>query len=239
MGLMKKLAEYSQALLGIRLTARQISAFQHYEQELIDWNTRYNLTAIDDPEKIQLKHFLDSLTCLLAMRSTPFERVIDVGTGAGFPGIPLKIVCPSIRLTLVDSVKKKVNFCQHIVELLELEMVQVIWERVETLARLPAHREQYDWAIARAVASLPVLAEYMLPFVRVGGKMLAMKGENAPQEVHSAERSFHLLGGRVNLLQPVSLPEVPEERYLVTIDKVAATPPAYPRRAGLPAKHPL
>lgn len=167
------------------------------------------------------------------------ERVIDVGTGAGFPGLPLKIIVPEMRLTLVESVGKKADFCRHIVNSLGLSGVEIIQDRAEALGHLPRHRQQYDWALARAVAVMPALVEYLLPLVRVGGAALAMKGENAPAEAHSAEHALHLLGGRLRKLTPVTLPGVVEERYLVVVDKVAATPDAYPRRIGIPAKHPL
>jgi 16S rRNA (guanine527-N7)-methyltransferase len=236
---MRELAQYALSLLDIRLTALQLSALERYEQELLEWNSRVNLTAIQEPEKIRVKHFLDSLTCLCAMRNTPMERVVDVGTGAGFPGLPLKIVCPAMQLTLVESVGKKADFCRHIVRVLGLEKVAVIQERAEVLGRSPQHREQYDWAIARAVAILPVLAEYLLPLVRVGGAMLAMKGENAPAEAHRAEHTLRLLGGHLRKLTPITLPGVADEHYLLVVDKVAATPDGYPRRIGVPAKKPL
>jgi 16S rRNA (guanine527-N7)-methyltransferase len=182
---MKELIENAWSLLRLQITPSQQSALEIYERELIEWNTRYNLTAIDDPQKIQVKHFLDSLTCLLTMRNTPTDRVIDIGTGAGFPGIPLKIVCPTISLTLIESVGKKASFCRHIVETLELNGVEILQERAETIGTLSEYRQKYDWAIARAVAVLPVLVEYLLPFVRMGGYALAMKGENGPAEVLS------------------------------------------------------
>jgi 16S rRNA (guanine527-N7)-methyltransferase len=142
------------------------------------WNERVNLTAIRDAQQIRIKHFLDSLTCLSVMRG-PCERVIDVGTGAGFPGIPIKIICSGLQLTLVESVGKKADFCRHLVNTLHLDGVQIIQERAESIGQIPAHRQQYDWALARAVAIMPVLVEYLLPLVRVGGAMLAMKGERA------------------------------------------------------------
>lgn len=236
---MRELSQSAFTLLGIRLTSAQIEALSIYEQQLLEWNERVNLTAIRDPEKIRIKHFLDSLTCLLAMHNTPMERVIDVGSGAGFPGIPLKIACPNMQLTLVESVGKKADFCRHIVQKLCLSGVEIVQERAETIGQMAAHREGYNWAVARAVAELPVLVEYLLPLVCIGGAMLAMKGESAPVETQVAEKAARLLGGRVDRLVPVTLPGVAEQRFLVVVSKVAATPNQYPRRAGLPAKKPL
>ena len=203
------------------------------------WNERFNLTAIRSAEEVHTKHFLDSLTCLLAVRDNPPERIIDVGTGAGFPGIVLKIALPGAQLTLVESVGKKADFCRHIVKNLEMDKVAVVQERVEVLGQMPEYRERYDLAVARAVAAMPVLAEYLLPLVRVGGLMLAMKGESGPVESHSAERPIQILGGHLRQLLPVTLPGVVEERYLIVVDKIAATSPAYPRRVGVPSKRPL
>lgn len=236
---MKTLAQQARSLVGIRLTSTQLAALAQYERELLDWNTRINLTAVRDAETIRVKHFLDSMTCLLAMRDAPGDRVIDVGTGAGFPGLPLKIACPTMRLTLVESVRKKSNFCRHVVETLGLEGVDVVSERVETLGHMPAYREHYDWAIGRAVAVMQILAEYLLPLVKVGGRMLAMKGESGPAEAQAAEHAIRVLGGHLRQLLPVALPGVAEEHFLVVVDKVAATPQGYPRRVGAPAKKPL
>lgn len=236
---MEKLAQDLHALVGIRLTRRQISAFTTFEKILLEWNQKYNLTAIRDVEGIRTKHFLDSLSCMLAWRDHPPESLIDIGTGAGFPGIPLKIVMPRMQLTLVESVGKKLDFCKHVVDTLKLEDVTCIQARAEELGLSREHREKYDWAVARAVANLPVLTEYLLPLVRVGGGMLAQKGETGPAETHSADRAIHVLGGRVRQLIPVLLPGVTEERFLVVVDKTSATPPGYPRRVGLPAKKPI
>ncbi len=226
-------------VLGLRLSRRQLEAFARYEQLLLEWNRRVNLTAIRHPEAIRVKHFLDSLTCLLVMSNPSNQRVVDVGTGAGFPGLPLKIACPSLSLTLVESVGKKAAFCQAVIEELELPFVTIQTLRAEEIAHLPEHREKYDWAIARAVANLPTLVEYLLPLVRIGGSALAMKGESAPAEVHQAEYAVEILGGKVRKLIPIHLPQVAEDRYLVVIDKTAATPPQYPRKVGIPEKRPL
>jgi 16S rRNA (guanine527-N7)-methyltransferase len=236
---MEKIQQDAFNLLGIRLSARQISAFQRYEAELLDWNARHNLTAIRDTEGIRTKHFLDSLTCMLAWRETPPNSLIDIGTGAGFPGIPLKIMQPALALTLVESVGKKAEFCRHVAATLGLDRVEVLQMRAEEVGLLPKHRERYDWAVARAVANLPILVEYLLPLVRVGGSILAQKGDSGPVETHAAEKAIRMLGGRLRQLVKVSLPGVAEDRYLVIIDKVAATPPNYPRRVGIPSKKPL
>lgn len=229
----------AQQLFGIRLTARQVATLRAFENELLTWNEKFNLTAIRDIAGIRTKHFLDSFSCALAWKENPPKRLIDVGTGAGFPGIPLKILYPSMEMRLVESVGKKAAFCRHAIEKLKLEAIEVIPARAEEVGQMPGLRESFDWAVARAVANMPVLAEYLLPLVQVGGRMLAQKGSSAPAEVHTAENAFRLLGGRMRQLLPVTLPGVAEERFLVVVDKVAATPPQYPRKPGFPAKKPL
>jgi 16S rRNA (guanine527-N7)-methyltransferase len=236
---MDSLTRSAQQLFGIALLPRQTAQLAAYERELLEWNSKFNLTAIRDVEGIRVKHFLDSISCTLAWREQPPRRLIDIGTGAGFPGIVLKIIYPSMKLTLVESVGKKANFCAHIVRTLELDNVETITGRAEDIGREPAHREKYDWAVARAVAALPVLAEYLLPLVKVNGGILAQKGESALPEINSAEKALKLLGGRVRQLVKIELPGVADERYLVVIDKFAAIPAAYPRKAGIPARKPL
>ena len=236
---MKALAHYAKTLFGIYLSPSQLKALKKYEDELLDWNTRISLTAIREPEKIRIKHFLDSFSCMCALRESPSERLIDVGTGAGFPGLPLKIIQPDLELTLVESVGKKADFCRHIVKSLRLEDVQIVQERAETVGQDTAHRENYDWAVARAVGNMQILAEYLLPLVKVGGAILAMKGESGPAEAHTAEKAFDLLGGHLRKIIPITLPGVVDQRYLIVVDKIAATPHKYPRRVGLPAKKPL
>jgi len=236
---MERLVQEARRLFGIRLTDWQVAALSTYERELLEWNRRFNLTAIRDAEGIRIKHFLDSFSCVLAWKDNPPRCLIDVGSGAGFPGIPLKILYPSMPLTIVESIGKKARFCMHIVEKLGLEKVEVLAARAEEVGHWAAHRERYDWAVARAVASLPVLVEYLLPLVRVGGRMLAQKGEHALVEVHKAQRALKILGGEVRSVMPVSLPGVTEEHYLVLVEKIAAVPPQYPRRTGVPSRKPL
>jgi 16S rRNA (guanine527-N7)-methyltransferase len=229
----------AKSLLGIQISTAQQQAFEIYERELIEWNTRVNLTAIDDPKKIRRKHFLDSLSCLMALRGTSIDQIIDIGTGAGFPGLPLKIICPTMNLTLVESIGKKAEFCQHIIEKLDLKNVEVDQIRAELIGRDALHRQGYDWALARAVADLSVLVEYLLPLVRLNGYALAMKGESGPAEAHRAEPAIKILGGHLQQIIPITLPGVEDQRYLVIIAKVAATPDRFPRRVGVPAKRPL
>jgi len=236
---MEKLAHDAQALFNVHITGRQIMALITYEKELLEWNQKFNLTAIRDSESIRTKHFLDSFSCVLAWKAAPPDHLIDVGTGAGFPGVPLKILYPNLRLTLVESVGKKAMFCQHIVRVLGLEHVNVIQIRAETLGQTSQHREKYRSAVARAVANLNMLSEYLIPFVKVGGMVLAQKGESGPAEAQSAEKAMELLGGKLKQLIPVNLPGVADDRYLVVVEKVAATPPKYPRKPGIPMKQPL
>ncbi len=236
---MENLARSALELFHVHLTGRQVMALVTYERELLDWNQKFNLTAIRDAESIRTKHFLDSFSCVLAWGANPPRRAVDVGTGAGFPGIPLKILYPGMHLTLVESVGKKAMFCQHIVRVLGLEHVEVLHARAEEVGQRPEHREKYDWGLARAVAKMDVLGEYLLPLVQIGGAMLAQKGESGLAEAQAAERALKLLGGKLRQIVPVSLPGVVDDRYLVIVDKAAATPPKYPRNPGMPLKKPL
>jgi 16S rRNA (guanine527-N7)-methyltransferase len=231
-------------VLGLGLTAEQQAAFQVYYEELVAWNRQFNLSAITEFDQVLVRHYLDSLSCLLsdearAILTGPGARVIDVGSGAGFPGIPLKLVCPRARFTLLEATGKKVTFLEHIVARLGLRGIVPVKARAEELGHHPAHREQYDLALARAVADLPVVAEYTLPFCRVGGWVVAQKGESGAAEAWTAEKAIALLGGELRRVLPVELPGLPENRSLVIIEKRAPTPSAYPRRLGMPAKRPL
>ena len=236
---MEKLVHAAQELFHIHLTGRQVMALVTYERELLDWNQKFNLTALKDTESIRIKHFLDSFSCVMAWGANPPHYLVDVGTGAGFPGLPLKILYPAMRTTLIESVGKKAMFCEHIVRMLGLENVQVIKARAEEVGQMPEHREKYDYAVARAVAGLNVLSEYLLPLVRMGGTMLAQKGESGPAEAQSAEKVMKLLGGKLQQVIQVNLPGVADDRYLVIVNKSHATPPKYPRKPGMPMKQPL
>ena len=236
---MEQLVRDAQALFNLQLTEGQIELLIHYEKELLEWNQKFNLTAIRAVESIRTKHFLDSFSCVLAWNTSPPNELIDIGTGAGFPGLPLKILYPHLKLTLVESVGKKAKFCQHIVDVLGLEDVDVIQTRAEDIGQDSRHREQYDWSVARAVANLNVLSEYLLPLVKIGGSMLAQKGESGPAEAQSAKNAMKVLSGKLKQLIPVELPGVAENRYLVVVEKVAVTPSKYPRKPGIPAKQTL
>jgi len=235
---MERLATQA-AGFGLHLEAAQLELFASYQALLLEWNERVNLTAIREPEAIQRLHFLDSLTCATVMGDLNGRSLIDVGTGAGFPGLPLKILYPQLRLTLVESVQKKARFLEEAVAELGLADVSVIAQRAEVLGQQANHRSQYDWAVARAVAEMRVLVEYLLPFCRVGGHALAQKGGNAASETAAARDAVAELGGAAPRLHPVRLPDHSETHYLVVIEKVRETPARYPRRIGIPAKRPL
>ncbi len=235
---MELLANDVEKMLGLRLNAEQEQAFQRYASEILEWNQRSSLTAIRSEEGVRVRHFLDSLSCWLAM-SEGGDKVIDIGAGAGLPGLALKILHNPMQLTLVESVGKKTDFLNHSVQVLGLDQVRVLQGRAEELGQQPGERESYDWAIARAVAPLPVLVEYLLPFVRVGGKMLAQKGKRTLEEVKKARQAVRLLGGGDIDLQQVQVPELEGERYLVVVEKLRETPHKYPRHVGVPGKQPL
>lgn len=228
------------ARLGICLTPEQAAQFQTYFEELIAWNQKVNLTAVTEYEDVQEKHFLDSLWVARVLRDRGWDltlpkRAIDVGTGAGLPGLALKIAFPDLGLTLLDSIAKKTAFLRHLVCRLGLQRVEVITARAEELARRESYREGYDLALARGVAALPALVEICLPFVKVGGMLVAHKGAQVREEVSQARHALELLGGRLGAVQG----QESEGRALVIIDKVAPSPPAYPRRAGVPQRRPL
>lgn len=234
-----QLVRCTRDLLGFELSPEVQRAFSIYADELLAWNQNINLTAITDPAAVEMRHFLDSLSVLLAVSLVPGQRVIDVGTGAGFPGLPLRLVCPQIELTLLEATAKKTHFLEHLIGRLKLTNVRILNARAEEAGQDAANRERFDLVLARAVAQMPVLGEYLLPLCKIGGRCVALKGENAVVETQQAEHALRILGGHVEKVIPVELPQVPETHYLVIIQKVAATPPQYPRRSGIPTKRPL
>lgn len=229
--------------LGIELSARQVKQFELYYRELIEWNRRINLTAITDYSSVQVKHFLDSLTVAPTLSAqeviNPDFKIVDIGTGAGLPGLPLKILFPQPRLVLLEPTTKKTVFLQHIVRKLELENVEVVNSRAEEAAHSPLYREQFALVLSRAVALLPTLVELTLPFCRIGGRFVAQKKGEIEQEVNRANEAIAILGGKLKQIRKIELEEFTDARYLVIIDKICPTPDKYPRRAGLPKRRPI
>jgi len=239
---MKKLIEGA-GKLGIKLNARQVNQFELYYQELIEWNKKINLTAITDYSSVQVKHFLDSLTITLALPEEEVERpdfnIIDIGTGAGFPGVPLKILFPQPRLVLIEPTTKKTVFLNHIIRKLELENVEVLNSRAEEAAHLLLYREQFALVLSRAVALLPALVELTLPFCQIGGRFIAQKKGEVDQEISRAKKAIATLGGKLDKIKKIELDEFNDVRYLVIIDKMYPTPSKYPRRPGIPRRRPI
>jgi 16S rRNA (guanine527-N7)-methyltransferase len=225
--------------LGIRLNDEQLDKFEVYYRELIAWNKKFNLTRITDYEEVQVKHFLDSLTILMAIKLSEGLRVIDIGTGAGLPGIPLKIVFSGINLTLLEATAKKATFLEHLVSGLGLDRVAIAIGRAEDIGRDNRYRERFDLALSRAVAPLPVLVELALPFCSVGGVCIAQKKGDIGKEMAQARQAIEIMGGNLREVKLVALAELNDERCLVIIDKIRPTPPEYPRRPGRPTKRPI
>lgn len=224
---------------GIPLTAEQIGQFSVYNEMLLDWNTRMNLTALTAPEDVAVKHIIDSLTAYDAALFDGARTLIDVGTGAGLPGIPLAVYAPHLTVTLLDSLNKRVRFLTEVTAAMGLPNVRCIHARAEEAARTAEHRAAYDIAVSRAVARLPVLLEYTLPFVRVGGTLLALKGRAYAEEQQEARRAAEVLGGGRITARPVHLPGLDDVRAILTVTKERQTPAAYPRGGGAPTRRPL
>lgn len=226
-----KLEEY------VDLNSEKIDKFNKYMELVLDWNNKINLTAIKNEDEFVLKHFIDSLTVKDLIKDD--SKVIDVGTGAGFPGIPLKIYNDSLNITLLDSLNKRVNFLDLVIKELNLNNISAIHGRAEDIAHLSDYRENFDVAISRAVAQLNVLVEYLLPFIKVGGICICMKGPNASEEIENSKRAIELLGGKIESVNKIFLPESDFERNIVVIKKIKNTNSKYPRKAGMPSKEPL
>lgn len=224
---------------GIPLTAEQIGQFSVYNEMLLDWNTRMNLTALTAPEDVAVKHIIDSLTAYDAALFDGARTLIDVGTGAGLPGIPLAVYAPHLTVTLLDSLNKRVRFLTEVTAAMGLQNVRCIHARAEEAARTVEHRAAYDIVVSRAVARLPVLLEYTLPFVRVGGTLLALKGRAYAEEQKEARRAAEVLGGGRITARPVHLPGLDDVRAILTVTKERQTPAIYPRGGGAPARRPL
>jgi 16S rRNA (guanine527-N7)-methyltransferase len=227
------------AELGINLTAAQLALFEKHYQLMAEANKNFNLTAIIDEKEAALKHYIDSLTCLRAVSLKKGARILDVGSGAGFPGIPLKICRPDLNITMLEAAEKKANFIKNVIYELKLEGIEAVHTRAEDFGRNKNGRGKYDVVVSRAVAVLAVLAEYCLPPLRAGGVFIAMKGPNIQGEIKAAENALAVLGGVFKKTVDIQLPLLGDRRKLVVIGKIKATPAIYPRRAGIPAKNPL
>ena len=223
--------------LGITLSEIQLKQFYNYMNLLIEWNKKINLTAIIEPDEIILKHFVDSLT--ISKYISDGTRVVDVGTGAGFPGIPLKIYRQDLEITLLDSLQKRINFLDEVIRELNLEKIETIHSRVEDFGKDKKYREKFDIATSRAVANLATLSEYLLPLVKIGGKVISMKGSLIEEELENSKNAIKILGGEIERVDEFDLPNSDISRNIILIDKVKETPNKYPRKAGEPSKKPL
>lgn len=236
---MSILAKQAQSLLGFNLPPAQVQRFDQLSGLLLDWNQRMNLTAIKDPAAIATKHYLDSLTLIKVIPCFEGRRLIDVGTGAGFPGLALAIAFPSLHVTLLDSTAKKLRFIDRAGQALGLENIRTLHARAEDAGRHPDHRGAYDIVTARAVARMPVLMEYTLPLAKLEGQVVVMQGSSAYEETSSAAKAISKLGGELFAIEEIKLPTLDHPRYLVVIDKIKPTPAPYPRSAGAPARRPI
>ena len=225
--------------LSIVLNDKQIQQFEQYYNILVEWNKVMNLTAITEYEEVVEKHFLDSLTIVNAIHVKKIETLIDVGTGAGFPGIPLKIAFPHLKVTLLDSLNKRIKFLNEVINLLELNDIKAIHGRAEDYAKQAEYREQYDICVSRAVANLATLSEYCLPYVKVDGLFVPYKSGEIDEELKSSEKAVSILGGKVEEVVKFQLPGTDIGRSFVKIHKVKETKKKYPRKAGMPTKEPL
>ncbi|WP_136607525.1 16S rRNA (guanine(527)-N(7))-methyltransferase RsmG [Paenibacillus dokdonensis] len=232
---------FTQRLLekGIEISPSQLDQFETYFNELVLWNEKMNLTGITDREQVYTKHFFDSITLAFYVDIKSMKTMADIGSGAGFPGIPLKICFPHLQLTIIDSLNKRINFLKHIVQETGIEHVELLHGRAEDWAQKPGHRDNYDLVTARAVAKLAVLNEFCLPYVKVGGIFAAMKGSNPDVEVQEASHSLKELKGKLHRVENFVLPVEESERHIIIIDKTGPTPRKYPRKAGTALKTPL
>ena len=223
--------------VNIEIDNKKEEQFYNYMKLLLEWNEKINLTAITEQNDIILKHFIDSITINKYIEQS--NSIIDIGTGAGFPGIPLKIMNQNKKITLVDSLNKRINFLNEVCKEISLENIQCIHARAEELASDLEYRENYETVVSRAVARLNVLIEYMLPFVKKGGLCICMKGPNIDGELEEAKNAIKVLGGKIKSVESFFLPDSDIERNVIIIEKVAETPKKYPRKAGLPSKQPI
>lgn len=224
---------------GITLTDKQIKQFGTYFEMLVEWNEKINLTAVTEKEEVYLKHFFDSVTPSFYIDFNEIETICDVGAGAGFPSIPLKIVYPHLQITIVDSLNKRIKFLNELAASLDLDKVNFVHDRAETFGKSQQYRESFDLVTARAVARLSVLSELCLPLVKKGGQFVALKGSQGTEELEDAQFAISVLGGEVKTVNEFTLPLEESMRQIITIDKLRQTPKKYPRKPGTPNKEPL
>lgn len=236
---MENILENKIKLLSVNLDHRQMDQFHIFYELLVEWNKVMNLTAITDYKEVVDKHFIDSLCIEKITDMGQVRTVIDVGTGAGFPGIPLKIAYPHLKITLLDSLNKRIKFLNEVIAKLELKDIEAIHGRAEDIARKEEYREQYDMCVSRAVANLSTLTEYSLPFVKTGGIFISYKAEKAEEEIEKSKKAVTVLGGKTDKIVKYQLPETEIGRTLIKIKKVKKTEKKYPRKAGMPSKEPL
>ena len=236
---MSKIFETKLAQLDITLTDEMKEQFDKYYELLVEWNKVMNLTGITEYEEVNEKHFVDSLSLVKTLDLNKVESMIDVGTGAGFPGIPLKIAFPHLKVTLLDSLNKRIKFLDTVIEELGLEDITTIHGRAEEFAKKAEHREQYDLCVSRAVANLSSLSEYCLPYVKVDGNFVSYKSGEIDEEVEKSKKAVSILGGKVEKIEKFELPGTDIKRSFVKIKKIKATAKKYPRKAGMPTKEPL
>lgn len=223
--------------IDIEFNDKQLSQFYEYMNLLLEWNEKINLTAITEPEEVILKHFIDSLTINKYIEKN--KSIADVGTGAGFPGIPLKIYRPDLNVTLVDSLNKRINFLNEVIVKLDLKDINTVHSRIEDFGKDKKYRESFDYVTARAVANLTTLSEYLIPISKVTGKCICMKGNDVKEEIKDSEKAINVLGGKITKVDEFKLPNSDISRNVIIIDKVRNTPNRYPRKAGVPSKEPL
>lgn len=233
----KKLINFYANKINIMFTEEQIIQFYKYMNLLIEWNKKINLTSIEEPQEIILKHFIDSLTINSYIEDN--QTLVDVGTGAGFPGIPIKIYRPNVKIVLVDSLNKRINFLNEVIKELNLKDIETVHSRVEDFGKNSKYRESFDIVTARAVSNLAVLSEYLVPLTKIGGNCICMKGNEIEEECNNAKNAIKILGGKISKIDTFKLPENDISRNIIVIQKTNKTPNKYPRKAGIPSKEPL
>lgn len=223
--------------IGLEFTEEQLDKFFKYMNLLLEWNEKINLTAITEPEEVILKHFIDSLTISKYIEKD--KTLADVGTGAGFPGIALKIYRNDLKITLVDSLNKRINFLNEVIKELDLKEIETVHSRIEDFGKNKEYREKFDYTTARAVANLSVLSEYLIPIAKINGQCICMKGSNIEEELNNSKNAIKILGGKIQKVKEFNLPKSDITRNVIIIKKIKNTPAKYPRKAGIPAKEPL